>query len=152
MQENGETADIPAREIEIYDISLISFKDNEIEFKAKVSKCTYIRTLCEDIAKSLETVGFMSKLTRTVVDKFNIDVSFTCEQIENGKYKLWTMEEIFKELPKISLNTRKKELFLNGVMLTFELEDGLYNIYSEEKYIGLGTVKSNLLKRDIVDN
>lgn len=53
---NGETADIPEREIEVYSISLLKFDNNEIEFEAKVSKGTYIRTLCEDIAKALGTV------------------------------------------------------------------------------------------------
>ncbi len=148
---NGQTADIPEREIEVYAISLISFENNEIEFEVKVSKGTYIRTLCEDIAKALGTVGFMAKLQRTIVDRFKIEDSYTFEQIEKGNYKLWTMEEIFKELPKLELNDRKRELFLNGVMLTFEVEEGVYNIYSSGKYIGLGTVRNNLLKRDIVE-
>ncbi len=148
---NGQTADIPEREIEVYAISLISFENNEIEFEVKVSKGTYIRTLCEDIAKALGTVGFMAKLQRTIVDRFKIEDSYTFEQIEKGNYKLWTMEEIFKELPKLELNDRKRELFLNGVMLSFEVEEGVYNIYSSGKYIGLGTVRNNLLKRDIVE-
>lgn len=93
----------------------------------------------------------MSSLTRTVVDRFKIEDSYTFEDLEKGNYKIWKMEEIFSELPKIELNSRKKELFLNGVMLTFEVSAGLYNIYSEGKYIGLGIVKNNLLKRDIVE-
>lgn len=93
----------------------------------------------------------MSSLTRTVVDRFKIENSYTFEDLEKGNYKIWKMEEIFSELPKIELNSRKKELFLNGVMLTFEVCDGLYNIYSQGKYIGLGIVKNNLLKRDIVE-
>lgn len=93
----------------------------------------------------------MSSLTRILVDKFKIEDSYSFEDIENGNFKLWKMEEIFNDLPKLNLNLRKKELFLNGVMLTFEVEDGLYNIYSEEKYIGLGVVSKKLLKRDIVE-
>ena len=61
------------------------------------------------------------------------------------------MEEVFKEFPKIELNSRKKELFLNGVMLTNAVADNLYNIYCNGQYIGLGTVKNNLLKRDIIE-
>ena len=61
------------------------------------------------------------------------------------------MEEIFNEFPKLELNARKKELFLNGVILTNEVEDGVYNIYSNNQYIGLGIVKDKLLKRDIID-
>lgn len=93
----------------------------------------------------------MSSLIRTVVDRFKIEDSYTFEDLEKGNYKIWKMEEIFSEIPKIELNSRKKELFLNGVMLTFEVSAGLYNIYSEGKYIGLGIVKNNLLKRDIVE-
>jgi hypothetical protein len=60
------------------------------------------------------------------------------------------MEDIFNDIDEINLNTRKLELFLNGVKLSVELEDGQYNIYSDNKYIGLGIVKNKLLKRDVV--
>lgn len=148
---NGETVEIPEREIEIYSIKLLSFENEEIEFEVSASKGTYIRTLCEDVAKTLGTVGYMSSLNRIAVDKFKIEESYTFEEIEKGSFKILTMEELFKEFPKLELNARKKELFLNGVMLTNEVEDGLYNIYSNSQYIGLGIVKDKLLKRDIID-
>ena len=67
-----------------------------------------------------------------------------------NKYLLKT-EEVFNKFQKVILNKRKEELFLNGVKLTFDLEDGLYNIYSiDNKYIGIGEVKDKLLKRDVV--
>jgi tRNA pseudouridine55 synthase len=95
-------------------------------------------------------------LTRTRVDKFNIQNAISFEELENKKENideiLIKMEDVFSELPKISLNTRKEELFLNGVMLTFELDDGVYNIYANNKYLGTGTVKNKLLKRDIIIN
>ena len=80
----------------------------------------------------------MSELKRIVVDKFKIEDSFSFEDIEKGNYKIITMQEFFENFPKITLNSRKKELFLNGVMLTYELDDGIYNIYSEEQYIEIG--------------
>lgn len=148
---SGEKVEVPEREIEIYSIKLLNVVDTEIEFEVSSSKGTYIRTLCEDIAESLGTVGYMSSLHRTVVDKFKIEDSYTFEEIEKGDFKILTMEEVFKEFPRIELNSRKKELFLNGVMLTYEVQEGIYNIYSDGKYIGLGTVKNNLLKRDIIE-
>ena len=51
---------------------------------------------------------------------------------------------------KIDLNDRKLQLFLNGVMLTFHENDGVYRIYNNQKFIGLGVIKKELLKRDIV--
>lgn len=151
----GKTIEVEPRDIELYKMNLISIVGNEIEFEVACSKGTYIRVVCEDVAKSLGTIGTMSSLNRVVVDKFDISQAITFEELENIKdiidSRLIKMEEVFKDLPSINLNKRKEELFLNGVMLTFELEDGIYNIYdSNNKYIGTGTVKNNLLKRDIV--
>ena len=51
----GVEIDIPEREIEIYNIILkdIDLKNKVILFKVECSKGTYIRTLCEDIAREL---------------------------------------------------------------------------------------------------
>ena len=156
---NGIEVEIPKREIEIYNIKLINLDKNEkeIEFEVECSKGTYIRTLCEDIAKKLDTIGYMKSLTRTKVNNFKIENAITFEELEKNKdNKEWlisnsyTMEEIFDYLPKLELNDRKKDLFLNGVQLTFKEKDGLYNIYNNKNYLGTGTIKNELLKRDII--
>ena len=151
----GKKVDVEPRDIEIYDIKLLSINELEIELEVSCSKGTYIRSLCEDIAQELGTIGYMSSLNRILVDRFSIEEAIDFETLEKMKddveNKLITMEDVFSSLDKIKLNNRKKELFLNGVMLTFPLNDGIYNIYDvEENYIGLGTVKNNLLKRDII--
>ena len=156
----GIEVEVKPREIEIYDIDLIGYskEKKEIEITVSCSKGTYIRVLCEDIAKKLNTVGVMSSLNRVIVDKFKIEDATSFEELEENKNnkkfleeKIIKMEEIFKELPKLKLNSRKLELFLNGVMLTFNNPDGIYNIYDENNnYIGTGTIKNELLKRDIV--
>ena len=149
----GKEVEVPERKIEIYDIRLLNVDDGEIEFMVSCSKGTYIRVLCEDIARALGTIGTMSSLRRTIVDKFSIDDAYTFEELENSKDNesiLIKMEDIFNDIDEINLNTKKLELFLNGVKLSVELEDGQYNIYSDNKYIGLGIVKNKLLKRDVV--
>lgn len=54
----GKTVEIPARNIEIYEMKLIEWnpEKSQISFEVSCSKGTYIRTLCEDIAKRLGTV------------------------------------------------------------------------------------------------
>ena len=65
----GEKIEIKPRQIEVYDLKLnyINEKENIIGITISVSKGTYIRTLCEDIAKLLDTVGYMNKLNRIKV-------------------------------------------------------------------------------------
>ena len=157
----NEEVEIKPREIEIYDIKIINinYDENEIDFEVSCSKGTYIRTLCEDIAKKLETVGYMKELKRTRVDNFRIEDAITLEELENNKNneeylknKIISIEKVFENKNKINLNKRKTELFLNGVKLTYNLEDDIYLVYSNNKFIGLGKVKDNLLKRDVIEN
>ena len=156
----GKEVEVPERTIFIKNIRLLNIDndDNSFEYEVEVSKGTYIRTLSEDIAKKLGTVGYLSNLRRIKVDKFDIDQSVTLEELEENKdndefknkYLLKT-EDVFKDLKVIILNRRKEELFLNGVKLTFDFPDGIYNIYTfENKYLGIGIVENKLLKRDVI--
>lgn len=139
------------RDIEIYEINLLEYNENLIKFEVHCSKGTYIRVLCEDIAEKLGTVGFMQNLERTQVDRFKIEDSVKLDELVETYSNIITIEQYFDYLEKIILNSRKLELFLNGVKLTFELPDGIYNIYnSNNEYIGLGIVENKLLKRDII--
>lgn len=149
----GKSVDIKPREIEISEIALENYNDkDEIVFKVTCSKGTYIRTLCEDIAKRLDTVGYMKELQRTKVNEFDIKDAITLEDLDNVNIedKIISIEKLFINNEKIDLNNRKLELFLNGVQLTHDLNDGVYRIYNNNNFIGLGTVKDKLLKRDIV--
>ena len=73
------------RDIEILDIRLLSFDNNQIIFYTKVSKGTYIRVLGSDIAKKLNTVGYLSSLERVEVGPFNIDDSIKINGVNKSK-------------------------------------------------------------------
>lgn len=151
----GESVEIPKREIEIYDMELrgINKIENEIEFKVKCSKGTYIRSLCSDLAKKLGTIGYMKDLKRLKVGEFRIENSITIYEKttkEDIEKKIITIEKLFENKEKIELDTKKLILFLNGVKLNYNNKDEVYRIYSSNKFIGLGTIKNNILKRDII--
>ena len=99
----------------------------------------------------------MLNLNRIQVGQFNISNSITIEELKNQEEfkniinkNLITVEQLFKEKENIELNDRKLELFLNGVKLTQNKPDGIYKIYNKNKFIGIGIIKDNLLKRDII--
>lgn len=148
----GEKVDIEPRKIEIYKIDLNKYDKNIITFVVSCSKGTYIRSLCEDIAEKLNTVGYMKNLKRIQVGKFNIKDAVYIDDIDlkNVNDHLITPEEILRGIPCINLGEKKLKLFLNGVQLTCNNNDGLYKIYVANKFIGTGTIKKGLLKRDII--
>ena len=148
----GEKVDIEPRKIEIYKIDLNKYDKNIISFVVSCSKGTYIRSLCEDIAEKLNTGEYMKNLKRLQVGKFNIKDAVYIDDIDlkNVNDHLITPEEILRGIPCINLGEKKLKLFLNGVQLTANNIDGLYKIYVANKFIGTGTIKKGLLKRDII--
>ena len=150
----GQEVEIKPRKITIYAIRLLKIdkEKKEIEFEVSCSKGTYIRILCEDIAKKMGTIGYMKELQRTQVGTFTIEQSIPVEDLtkEAIEEHIITIEDLFRKLENIELNERKLQLFLNGVKMSFDLKDGIYKIYSNQQFIGIGIVKDKLLKRDIV--
>lgn len=154
---SGKEVERKEREVEIFSICIdeIRKEDNEIDFTVSCSKGTYIRTLCEQIAEKLGTVGYMKSLIRTKVNDYTIEDSMTVEEmdsltIEEIEKKIISIEEVFKNKEKIDMTEKGIELLKNGVMLTYILKDDYYRIYNKNKFIGIGIVKNNLLKRDII--
>ena len=152
----GIQVEIKPRQIEIYAIELASIdkEKKQIEFTVSCSKGTYIRSLCEDIANKLGTIGFMKKLERKQVGDFTLEQAVTLEELEqdaNLSKSFITVEKLFEKSEKIDLQESKYRHFLNGVKLTQKnKKDGVYRIYYDRKFIGTGIVKNELLKRDIV--
>lgn len=154
----NEKIELEPRHIEIYKMDLINIIKDTIIFKVQCSKGTYIRSLCEDIAKRLNTVGYMQDLERSRVGKFDIKDSITIEELEQNiedsefiNQHFITIENYFKDKESIKLDEKRLSLFLNGVKLTHNLTDDMYKIYDENnKFVGIGSVENNLLKREII--
>ena len=149
----GKQIDVPKREIDIYDIKLENIKDLEIIFTVSCSKGTYIRSLCEDIASKLNTVGFMKELVRTQVDRFKLNDAYTLEDLEKNEknIKIIPIEDIFYNNDSIVLEENKLFLFLNGGRIRVNKQDEIVKVYSiENKFIGTGIINNNILKRDII--
>lgn len=148
----GQTVELQPRNIEIYKIELIKVEKElkQIEFQVHCSKGTYIRSLCEDIAKSLNTVGYMSALNRIQVGDFSIEQSISMEQLQKGEFSYITIEELFQDKQEIVLEPNRLQPFLNGVKLTMKRADGVYRIFCNGKFIGSGVVNNQFLKRDII--
>ncbi len=131
------------RKIEIFNIGLLNYDsiENEIEYKVTCSKGTYIRVLSEDIAKKMNTCGYMSYLRRTRVGNFKIE--------DSGKFI--PLEDIFLNNDKFIIKDDEYlKKFLNGVKINTKIDSKLCNVYFKEKFIGIGKVENNKIARFII--
>ena len=127
------------REIEVFDIHLISSEKDEITFLAKVSKGTYIRTLGEDIAERLGTVGHLTKLSRIAIGPYSLkDAKKSSEVTENDLLPIEKMLshiktfEVEGELAKKALNGMHFRLPINDENILLKDKNGIIAYYKRE--------------------
>ena len=105
LAHQGKEVDRPLRDIEVFDIELIDLKNNELTFRAMVSKGTYIRVLGSDIANKLGTVGHLSALRRTKVGPFDVKDAVKLEDISDLSLKsTYDVLKEFSEVVKVNDN------------------------------------------------
>lgn len=109
---SNEDVILPKKEVTIYKLELVSFED-EVKIKCKVSKGTYIRALIRDICAYLGTYGVMTDLVRTKLGDYDISDAYSLDEISDGTYKLYSLEDIF-DLDVRYINDDNHKQIYNG--------------------------------------
>lgn len=121
----GKEVERPARDIEIFALSVDWIELPRVGLTVTCSKGTYIRTLCCDLGKALGCGGCMERLTRTKVERFRIEDSLTLSQIETlrdeGRLEevILPIEEMF-DGPKVMVKEEGDKKLANGNPLLAE--------------------------------
>lgn len=118
---NNEKVVLPKRKVNIYSLELLEYEivNNKTTFKikTKVSKGTYIRSLVNDIAHKLGTIGIMTGLERTKQGNFYIEDSYSLEEIKNDNYKIIGVSKILDKYPKVEVDSYLEKKIKNGNIL-----------------------------------
>ncbi len=133
----GKSIELPKREINIKSIELLSYKNDEISFKATVSKGTYIRALIDDICAKLNTVGTMSSLVRTKQGKFTLKATYTLQDIEENNYKVLNIEEALSDLNTIEIDDKLYEKVKNGSIIDKTFKSDIACLKYQNKIIAI---------------
>jgi tRNA pseudouridine55 synthase len=141
----------PPREITLDRIVLKGIDADQIRFEVLCSKGTYVRTLGEDIAKKLGTVGHLVGLHRTQSGALTAENMHTLETIEaDPEATLLPMDTPLGHLPAMSLNAEDTQTILRGGKLAVERpETDLVRFYDDQgRFIGVGEwqLEKQLLK------
>ncbi len=123
LARKGIEVEREARAVRVDSIMTIE-TDEPSEFKllAKVSKGTYIRTLCADIGNSLGCGAVMATLTRLSCGPFGLEDCLTLSELEDLSpneriSKLFPVEALFSDYPNIQLSDFFAHLAHSGCQL-----------------------------------
>ena len=109
--------ELPKREVEIYDLELLNYNQEEFTIKTTVSKGTYIRSLIRDIGEKLGIPCTMKELRRTRQGDFTLDDAKTLEELENNGIEPIPIEKALKGIIFVPANEELEKKILNGAIL-----------------------------------
>ncbi len=147
------------RPIRIDTLRLLDFDEEKAKgrFEVSCSKGTYIRSLCRDFGKKLNTGAIMTGLRRTEAAGISCNTALTLEQIqtflEQGTLDehIIPIETVFQSYPSLRLSPVQSRMFFNGAPLDLKRINHpkghtFYRVYdSEGTFFGLGEAKNDSL-------
>ena len=80
----GETVEMKARAVTVFDLKLLDVDGAPATFSTTVSKGTYIRSLARDLALALGTVGHVTMLRRTRAGPFGLDRAISLDFLDDA--------------------------------------------------------------------
>jgi tRNA pseudouridine55 synthase len=149
LARKGIEVEREAREVSIDEILFKGFDGDILSLEVSCSKGTYIRTLIEDIGKSLGCGGYVIELRRTGFAHFDITEGKTFQALETFKEDsffnldshLIGADKMLPTLNSVYLNLEQSTDIKFGRKITFPgLEiDQTFKLYDEKKeFIGIG--------------
>lgn len=131
----GKEIERKERKINIFELKLLTLEDDTITFYAHVSKGTYIRTLGEDIAEKLGTVGHLTKLTRIAIGPYSLENAVTCDEV--GEKDLIPVLKMLEHMPSFEVDDELKKKAENGMHFRLPIQDETVLLKSKEEAIAV---------------
>lgn len=149
LARQGIEVERKARKITISRLDLLDFDGKNGVIEVDCSTGTYIRTLVDDIGKSLGTGAVMTSLCRTRACGFALSECVSIEELREkplDELKLLSVESVFRDLPTATLDEVQTRMYLNGVRLDVDRLaeksplDELIRVYGNGGFLGVAKV------------
>jgi len=86
LAREGETVEIPPREIEIGRLDIVEHGADKTVFEVECGKGTYVRSLARDMGRDLGCFGHIAELRRVEVEPFTSDDFVTVAELEAARF------------------------------------------------------------------
>lgn len=154
LARRGESAEMKPRPITIYKLEYTGkSRQNEYNFRVVCSRGTYVRSIVRDIAKLCGAIATTTYIRRTQTNGFEIKNAVKLDFLENlvnngNRIDEYLMQSdcALGDIPVINLDDKDTEFYKNGGFIKTAEKDGLYRIYSNKTFVGIGRAEAGNLK------
>ncbi len=149
LARKGVKVDLPPKKIKIDKFELLEKIDGKTyKFLIECEGGTYIRSLARDLGESVNSLAYMTKLERIKSGIFEIENAVTFDELKNSdnpeKYLVNSDKAVSFE--KLILTKEQAQKILDGVFLNYGFNDGIYRVYNQNDFWGVGEVANGILK------
>lgn len=148
LARRGVEVELQPKKVRIDDIRLVDrLSETCFRFEIDCRGGTYIRSIARDLGAALSLPATMTNLVRTRSGIFTIENSFSLDEIEQkGLSECLVEADKTVFYPSLTLSAEKEKRLLNGLYDDFSLENGLYKVYGESGFLGVGEITEQKLK------
>ena len=148
LARRGVEVELQPKKVRIDDIRLVDrLSETCFRFEIDCRGGTYIRSIARDLGAALSLPATMTNLVRTRSGIFTIENSFSLDEIEqNGLSECLVRADKTVFYPSLTLSAEKEKRLLNGLYDDFLVENGLYKVYGESGFLGVGEITEQKLK------
>ncbi|WP_445158708.1 tRNA pseudouridine(55) synthase TruB [Halomonas sp. E14] len=150
LAREGRTVERAARRVTVYDARLLAFEGDAFDLEVRVSKGTYIRTLAEDIGRTLGCGAHITALRRLATGPFGSEGMLPLEALEalagqeEREATLLSVDVLVVHLPRLDVSEVAMQRLVHGQSAEVEspgVEVGeMTRLYCAEAFLGLGVV------------
>ncbi len=148
LARRGVEVELQPKKVRIDDIRLVDrLSETCFRFEIDCRGGTYIRSIARDLGAALSLPATMTNLVRTRSGIFTIENSFSLDEIEQKGLSSCLVEAdktVF--YPSLTLSAEKEKRLLNGLYDDFLVENGLYKVYGESGFLGVGEITEQKIK------
>ncbi len=149
LARKGVEFSLPPKRVTVLNFECIEqVSEKEFVFEIKCKGGTYIRSLARDLGESLNSLCVMSELIRVKSGVFDMQNGVTLEEFKNAENPLSYLlpADIAVNFPKAKLNRERAQRILDGIFDFGVGADGLYSVYAEDEFWGIGEEKDGILR------
>jgi tRNA pseudouridine55 synthase len=156
----GKPPELAPRKVKIYDFQLLQDDSSrQSTFFVTCGKGTYVRSLARDIALALDTVGYVSALTRTKVGAFTLDHAISLDFLEKIMHNpdsanglslaelLWPLSAALDDIPALTVDQAEAARLVHGQGIAARGldHDGAIALFYNQDLVAIGERRGRVI-------
>lgn len=143
LAREGVEFEIKPKAVKIYELKVLNIDElnNKADILLKVSSGFYVRSFARDLAGKLNTYAYLLELKRIAIGNFTLEKA---HNLNDNEFKVISIDKALYFFEKIEIIDCFK--FRNGQITKYGYKDGIYRVYCDGNFIGVGKIENEFLK------